>query len=170
MQGIYTNVFQNVKWIQNVTANWSQWTECLGSCLSSRRRVCSEQYGCNGLEYEEKKCPNADSLCFESLSDTLPSSKLILNCTLLSLTFFIDLEYCSMLKNSKIVKSRNPRVVNGISVRDSWDWIVRLEFLTDDSDLASLCGGTVIHRHFVLTAAHCCIHKNYVIMNYKEID
>ena len=74
-----------------------------------------------------------------------------------------------MLKNSKIVKSRNRRVVNGISVRDSWKWIVRLEFLTNDSNLASLCGGTVIHRNFVLTAAHCCIKKDFVIMNFKEI-
>ena len=75
-----------------------------------------------------------------------------------------------MLENSKIVKSRNRRVVNGIAVRDSWEWIVRLEFLTNDSNLASLCGGTVIHRNFVLTAAHCCIKKDFVIMNFKEIE
>ena len=74
-----------------------------------------------------------------------------------------------MLENSKIVKSRNRRVVNGIAVRDSWEWIVRLEFLTSNSNLASLCGGTVIHRNFVLTAAHCCIKKDFVIMNFKEI-
>ena len=74
-----------------------------------------------------------------------------------------------MLENSKIVKSRNRRVVNGIAVRDSWEWIVRLEFFTNYSNLASLCGGTVIHRNFVLTAAHCCIKKDFVIMNFKEI-
>ena len=78
------------------------------------------------------------------------------------------LQYCSMLDNSKTIKSRNRRVVNGMTVRESWDWIVRLEFLTDDSDLSSLCGGTVIHRNFVLTAAHCCIGKDYVIMNFKD--
>ena len=74
-----------------------------------------------------------------------------------------------MLENSKIVKSRNRRVVNGLAVGESWDWLVRLEFSTDDSDLASLCGGTVIHRNFVLTAAHCCIGKTSVIMNFKGI-
>ena len=74
-----------------------------------------------------------------------------------------------MLDNSKIVKARNRRVVNGIAVRDAWDWIVRLEFLSDDSDRGSLCGGTIIHRNFVLTGAHCCTHKDYVIMNFKEI-
>ena len=74
-----------------------------------------------------------------------------------------------MLENSKIVKSRNRRVVNGIAVRDSWEWIVRLEFLTNDSNLASICSGTVIHRNFILTAGHCCINKDYVIMNFKEI-
>ncbi len=72
-----------------------------------------------------------------------------------------------MLENSKIVKSRNRRVVNGEPVREFWDWLVRLEFLTDDSDLSSLCGGTVIHRNFVLTAAHCCIGKDSVLMNFK---
>ena len=74
-----------------------------------------------------------------------------------------------MSQNAKMIKSRNRRVVNGVAVRDTWDWIVRLEFLTDNSDLLSLCGGTVIHRNFVLTAAHCCIGKDYVIMNFKEI-
>ena len=74
-----------------------------------------------------------------------------------------------MSQNAKMIKSRNRRVVNGVAVRDTWDWIVRLEFLTNNSDLSSLCGGTVIHRNFVLTAAHCCIGKDYVIMNFKEI-
>ena len=118
-----------------------------------------------------------------------------------------------MLENSKTVKSRNRRVVNGLAVTNSWDWLVRLEFFSETSNIASLCGGTVgrgrplsrllgrlfmptvdsvttsyetnntiytplytttpftvIHRNFVLTAAHCCIGKNSVIMNFQEIQ
>ena len=72
-----------------------------------------------------------------------------------------------MLQNAETVRTRNRRVVNGMTVRESWDWIVRLEFLTDKSDMAFLCGGTVIHRNFVLTAAHCCIDRDYVVMTFK---
>ena len=82
--------------------------------------------------------------------------------------FAVDLNYCSMLQNAEHIKVRNRRVVNGLNVRDSWDWIVRLEFLTYESDMAFLCGGTVIHRNFVLTAAHCCIGRDYVILTFKE--
>ena len=75
-----------------------------------------------------------------------------------------------MLENSKNVKSRNRRVVNGLAVTNSWNWLVRLEFLSENSNIASLCGGTVIHKNFVLTAAHCCIGKISVVMNFQEIQ
>ena len=75
-----------------------------------------------------------------------------------------------MLDNSKSIQSRNRRVVNGLIVHDAWEWIVRLEFLNDFSDLSNLCAGTVIHRNFVLTAAHCCFGKDYVILTFKECE
>jgi len=50
---------------------WSEWTECIGSCLSSRRRICSEQFGCEGIEHQERDCTNANDVCFKSISDTL---------------------------------------------------------------------------------------------------
>ena len=58
-----------------ILATWSEWTECLGACQSSRRRICSEQYGCNGLEYEEKECQNVGDNCFQPLSDKIPEGK-----------------------------------------------------------------------------------------------
>ena len=54
---------------------WSEWTECVGSCRTSRQRICSEQFGCEGLEVQEKDCINADDVCFKSISDTLDECK-----------------------------------------------------------------------------------------------
>ena len=73
-----------------------------------------------------------------------------------------------MLKNRNSVKSRNRRVVNGVTVQDSWEWIVRLDFFTEFNHKSSLCSGTVVHRHFILTAAHCCDGKHSVLMTFKE--
>ena len=72
-----------------------------------------------------------------------------------------------MTQNSKTLK-RTRRVVNGLAVQNSWTWIVRLEFLTENSKISFQCGGTVIHENFVLTAAHCCIGKSKVLLNFKE--
>ena len=83
--------------------------------------------------------------------------------------FYVDIKYCSMNENAKILKSKNKRIINGHAVRDDWDWIVRLEFYTSGYGYGQLCGGTVVHRYFVLTAAHCCIGKHFVKMNFKEI-
>ena len=85
------------------------------------------------------------------------------------LSIYSDLEYCSMFENTRIIKSRIRRVVNGVPVENSWDWIVRLDFFTDlSSDQSSLCSGTVIHKNFILTAGHCCRGKNSVLMTFKD--
>ena len=72
-----------------------------------------------------------------------------------------------MILNSKTLK-RTRRVVNGLAVQNSWTWIVRLEFLTDNDKISYPCGGTVIHKNFVLTAAHCCFGQSYALLNFKE--
>ena len=73
MDSKYDRYSCNILLIQTeiLEAAWSQWSECLGSCVTSRRRVCSEQYGCNGLEYEERECPDTSNSCFQPLSDMI---------------------------------------------------------------------------------------------------
>ena len=58
---------------------------------------------------------------------------------------------------------------------ESWPYVVRLNFKTKkqfDSDERDflLCGGTVVHQSFVLTAARCCINQDGFQMLFRICD
>ena len=81
---------------------WSEWTECVGSCRSSRRRICSEQFGCEGFELEERDCTNADDVCFKSISDTLSEGVFFLKYELILILFLKTLNSVQCFKTQRI--------------------------------------------------------------------
>ena len=60
-----------------------------------------------------------------------------------------------------------PRIINGVKPKDStWPWLVRLQFRPSSNGLP--CGGTIIHKNWILTAGHCCHKKNKVDIHFEE--
>ena len=61
------------------------------------------------------------------------------------------------------------RIAGGIEAKkNSWPWIVNLRFEDGKSAYGSFCGGTIIEKNWVLTAAHCCKDKLKVFMNFGQ--
>ena len=68
------------------------------------------------------------------------------------------MKFCDF-DNARLRRStdRDDRIIGGEKVEKEvvMPWVVRLEF-TDADDNTHRCGGTVVHKKFVLTTNECC--------------
>lgn len=56
------------------------------------------------------------------------------------------------------------RIVGGNeSEEGAWPWQVSLQVYNHGAGFVHLCGGTLLNNLTVLSAAHCCIGKSYVL-------
>ncbi|NXY00680.1 ACRO protein, partial [Centropus bengalensis] len=57
------------------------------------------------------------------------------------------------------------RVVGGReALLGAWPWLVSVQQISQSGSVAHVCGGSLIHPLWVLTAAHCFINTEHVIM------
>lgn len=69
-------------------------------------------------------------------------------------------------------RERLAKIVGGVNAEEgSWPWITRL-FLTETVGGGSgfLCGGSIVHNNWVLTAAHCCDRIAEVVATFGDIS
>lgn len=67
------------------------------------------------------------------------------------------------------------RIVNGQLARDgAWPWQIAMYYRRSGGKFGQICGGSLIHRDWVLTAAHCIISRDagdfMIVENTNRID
>ena len=127
----------------------------------------------------EESQDSEEAFCYKQVQNILPSSRIDAG----------DIEICGVElprfrrdENQAITKharrkrtvKKQTRIVNGADIEPySWPWLVRLNFLTlkqhqENVEHGIMCSGTIFHENWVMTAAHCCLHKYKVIMHFND--
>uniref|UniRef100_A0A8D2J4Y8 chymotrypsin n=1 Tax=Varanus komodoensis TaxID=61221 RepID=A0A8D2J4Y8_VARKO len=83
-----------------------------------------------------------------------------MSCEVRSMTFFLVLSSCGTPAIPPIVSGYS-RIVNGEeAVPGSWPWQVSLQ----DRTGWHFCGGSLVHKQWVVTAAHCGVTSSHVVV------
>ena len=64
-------------------------------------------------------------------------------------------QICGLRLNSEVRFVAGGPVIGRNNPRGHWPWMVSIGYFDDDANWVHQCGGTVISREHVLTAAHC---------------
>lgn len=124
---------------------WGQWTRCSKSCgtgVSKRIRFCNnptpqnDGRPCVGNKEERRWCSLGVCLTASPATSTSPVTSAPLTCG----------------------RPKHSRIVGGeIASNRDWPWQVGLQ--AEDDDFI-FCGGSLIDREWVITAAHCIYRNN----------
>ncbi|GIY79992.1 transmembrane protease serine 2 [Caerostris darwini] len=141
-------------WDNYLYSEWSRWSHCGDNCYTERIRECKRPAMC-GRNYKEqyKRCYTEGGACEEKYKEQL----------LLAVNYTeSDLDKNHPLYNTKCGVSDVPidlRITGGKKViKGYWPW----QALILNDNFEPFCGGIILSKEWVLTAAHCVRDRLYV--------
>lgn len=81
----------------------------------------------------------------------------------------IDYSKCGLgLENVAKPKHRG-RIVGGLKASEHWPWMAAIYFRDQKLSNKLQCGGSIVHKKYILTAAHCLFSKEQIERKPKEV-
>lgn len=89
-----------------------------------------------------------------------------------ALALFI-VSFC--VSSASLITQSTPKIIGGKAARpDSWPWMIGLVYKNSSPTRGLFCGGSLIAKDWVLTAAHCVLHESHqtfdIFLNHSQLN